>query len=510
MQKQTNNPKTRPQSKSLQRPRKDFELPQEFSTKAITETAEIAANTIQDFKTEIPLRRDCRNVPTFTIDPATAQDFDDAISVQKLPGGKIELGVHIADVSHYVKEGTALDKEAALRATSIYLVGQTIPMLPEVLSNDLCSLKPNVDRLAFSAIFTFDPNYHLQDEWFGRTVICSRRRFTYEEAQKVLEAGQGDMATELRIANAIAQKLRQDKSTAGAIAFEDPEVIISLDESGQPTKIVKKVPIETNHLVEDLMLLANRRVAEFVSRLTKHKPQTFVYRIHDNPDMEKIEDLMTFLKPLGYELKIAGDKIQSREINRLLKAVTGTSEEGFVNRAAIRSMAKAVYSMHNVGHYGLAFRYYTHFTSPIRRYPDIMVHRLLNIYLSGKKPKAELIRHYGKLVLHSTEREILASIAERSSIKEKQVLYFAGKIGEERTGTIAGVTDFGLFVEDNETMASGLVHVKNLGNEWFSFNEKSYELIGRNSGRRYRLGDKVKFRVLAADPKRATIDFELV
>lgn len=459
---------------------------------------------------EIKKRRDMRGVLTFTIDPIDAKDFDDAISYQVLPNGQTEIGVHIADVAHYLTPGTKLDGEARHRATSIYLVDRTIPMLPEVLSNDLCSLNANEDKLTFSAIFTFDTAGRVVESWFGRTVIHSDKRFTYEDVQKILDEKKGLYWEELNAVNKIAYKLRAEKMANGAISFDRDEIKFVLDETGHPVRVTRKSRTDSNMLVEDFMLLANRGVAEYVSKLVKDADKSFVYRIHDLPDREKLKQLANFIGPLGYKIKLDGEKIDQRSLNDLLQQSKGTPEEVMIQTATMRSMSKAVYAMKNIGHYGLAFTYYTHFTSPIRRYPDVMVHRLLAIYLEGKKPSKEMLQDYDRLTLYASQMELQAQEAERDSIKYKQVEYLADRVGQTFDGVISGLAKWGIYVQENETLAEGMVRLLDLSDDYYTFDEKQYSMIGRNTGKRYRLGDKVRIKLLKADIREKLLDFQFV
>lgn len=482
----------------------------EFPPEVEAEAQKIKENFITDLNEQVKVRRDFRAVPTCTIDPVDAKDFDDALSFRELAPGKYEVGVHIADVSHYVQPDTALDEEARKRATSIYLVDRTIPMLPEVLSNDVCSLVPNEDRLTFGAVFELNNKGEILSEWFGRTVIHSARRFSYEEAQEVLDGKEDAWSKALTTLDKLALELRKQKEAAGAISFEDEEVKFILDREGKPIKVVKKVRTASHLLIEDFMLLANKRVAEFASKYNQSQPHTFVYRIHDWPNMEKMAGLVNFLKPLGYELKLKEDKISSHDLNRLLAAAEEKAESHIINRAAIRAMAKAVYSTENIGHWGLAFPHYTHFTSPIRRYPDLLVHRLLAIFLDKKKPSKKMLEEIGHEVVHSSEMEQRAAEAERESVKLKQVEYMSTKLGQEFWGVISGVMEFGFFVEENETKSEGLVAVRDIGDDYYDYDEKTLTLTGRRKGRRFRLGDRVKVKVKAANPLLRRLDFGLV
>lgn len=473
------------------------------------EAAQIKKTFAANLAAEAQTRRDFRSILTFTIDPADAKDFDDAISFRDLGQGQYEVGIHIADVSHYVRPGMALDAEARERATSVYLVDRTIPMLPEVLSNEICSLVPHEERLTFSAVFTINLDGKIKDEWFGRTIIKSDHRFTYEEAQDVLDGRSSRYAAELKTLNKIAHALRQKKISAGAIIFDDTEIKFVLDDHGKPIKIIQKVRTDSHLLIEDLMLLTNRRVAEFASKYNQHEPHTFIYRVHDWPSIEKLGGLAAFLKPLGYELSLTNDRVHSTELNKLLAAAAARAESHIVTRAAVRAMSKAVYSTENIGHWGLAFPYYTHFTSPIRRWPDVLVHRLLAIFLAGQKPSAEMLASINEDVITSSAREAEAAEAERDSIKFKQVEYMSTHLGEEFEGIISGVADFGLFVEEVTTKSEGLVSIRDL-DDYYDYDEITVSLLGRGTKKRYRLGDKVKIKVKAADPLRRRLDFELV
>lgn len=463
-------------------------------------TARIARNPHADF----------RKVSTCTIDPFDAKDFDDALSVQKLPDGNIEVGVHIADVSYFVSPGTDLDKEAIARATSVYLVDRTIPMLPEVLSNDLCSLKPDEDRLAVSAVFTLDSEANIQNVWFGETVIHSDKRFTYENAQEVLDAGSGTLHEELSTLLELSKKIRARRQAKGAIEFDTAEVKVELNAEGKPIAIRLKERKATNLLIEDFMLLANEAVAKHLSKLTKNGGPHFysLYRVHDAPDTDRIENLANLLRVMGYHLQTSGaGTVTGAELNKLLESVKGKPEEYLVKMATLRSMSKAVYTTRNIGHFGLAFDFYTHFTSPIRRYPDLVIHRLIKAHAGGTPITPEEMQAFDKLALHSSEREVAASDAERDSIKMKQVEFLSRRIGEEFDAVISGVTERGLYVEEQTTHADGMIRVKDVGDDYFEYDEKNYQLLGRRTKKSYRLGDPIKVKLTAARLAEKELDF---
>ncbi len=460
---------------------------------------------------EVAKREDFRQVTTFTIDPKDAKDFDDALSIQKLPNGRWEVGVHIADVSHYVPEGSLIDKEALKRATSIYLVDRTIPMLPERLCNYICSLRPDEDKLAYSVIFEMNDKAEVLQSRIVHTIIRSNRRFAYEEAQQVIETGEGDYKEEILQLNKLAQILRDNRFKAGAINFDRYEVKFEIDEKGKPIGVYFKVAKEANKLIEEFMLLANRTVAEKIGRVPKgKKAKVLPYRIHDLPDPEKLENLSSFIARFGYKIRTVGTKKDvSTSINRLLDEVQGRKEENLIETVSIRAMQKAKYSTHNIGHYGLAFDYYTHFTSPIRRYPDLMVHRLLTKYIDEDGRSASQ-QKYEELCEHSSSMEQIASNAERASIKYKQVEFMSERIGKTYQGVVSGVTEWGLYVEINENKCEGMIPMRDLDDDYYEFDEKNYCLRGRRKHNTYSLGDELTIRVARANLEKKQLDFELV
>lgn len=483
-------------------------LPGPFSPFVVKEAEAIAGTETASMRTEAGVRRDFRNIETITIDPVDAKDFDDALSYQKLANGNREVGIHIADVSYFVATGSALDKEARERATSIYLVDRVIPMLPEALSNNLCSLMPKKERLAYSAVFEFDTQGTIVAEWFGRTIIRSDARLSYEEAQTIMDGGASPHRAMISELTALARILREKKFKDGAIAIHDTELKCDLDASGKPIGFHPVEHTESHQLIEDFMLLANRRVAEFASRAVNGKQEQFVYRIHDKPDLEKLHIVADYAHTLGYRI-LHGDTVDTDELNRLLKDVLHTPHQYFIHSGTLRSMAKAIYSMKNIGHFGLAFKHYTHFTSPIRRYPDLMVHRLLSYYLAKKKVPATLLKEYAQTVAHATEREIAAAEAERESFKQKQVEYWRERVGATSTGIITGVTNFGVFVREESTGADGLIHVTRLPNDYYIFNEQTMSLVGERTKKIFKLGDSVHITISAADPVRNQLDYDL-
>ena len=483
----------------------EFDLPFDFPEK-VTKAAEKIPVEITDKETRY--RKDFRNVTTFTIDPEDAKDFDDALSLRKTDKGNWEVGIHIADVTHYVKPDTSLETEAYDRATSVYLVDRTIPMLPEKLSNALCSLRPNEEKLTFSAVFELNDKAEVLSQWFGKTVIYSDRRFTYEEAQERIESGEGDFADEIIQLNDLARLLRKYRFQNGAINFETVEVKFKLDEKGKPLGVIPKVRKDAHKMIEEFMLLANKKVAEFIHGKRKSgEDKTFVYRTHDLPDPEKLDNFAKFASRFGHKIQLEGGNI-SRQLNKLMSDIEQKPEQNVLESLAIRSMAKAKYTTEPKGHFGLAFDHYTHFTSPIRRYPDMMVHRLLQHYLDGGKPVDK--KDFEERCSHSSEREKRAADAERASIKYKQVEFMSSVLGETFDGIVSGVTEWGIFVEITETKCEGMIKISDLTDDYYDFDEKSYRIVGRRNKRIITLGDKLKVQIARTDNDRRTIDLDLV
>ena len=489
-----------------------YDLPYKYPQRVEEAANKISAEITPE---EIARREDFRDVLTFTIDPADAKDFDDALSIRPStlhhsPSTKYwEVGVHIADVSHYVTEGSIIDKEAQQRATSVYLVDRTIPMLPERLCNFICSLRPDEEKLCYSVIFEMDEEANIKRWHLAHTVIKSNRRYAYEEVQDILQGRDGDYAAELRILDKMAKKLRERRFQSGAVKFDREELHFDIDENGKPTRCYFKKSTDATQLIEEFMLLANRTVAESIGRVPKGtKAKTLPYRIHDQPDPQKLENLRTIVAPFGYKIKTSGTKgAISRSLNKLLGDAEGTREQKLVEMMALRAMMKAKYSTHNIGHYGLAFDYYTHFTSPIRRYPDTMVHRLLTRYQEGGRSANQ--DHYEELCEHSSEMEQTAQNAERDSIKYKMVEFMADKVGLEFDAHISGVQSYGIYCEIDENHCEGLVGMHDLDGDYYEFDEKNYQLVGRHHHRKYQLGDAVRIKVARANIERRQLDFIL-
>jgi ribonuclease R len=485
----------------------EFGLPYVYPKKVVAAAEKISTEIPED---EIAKREDFRNVLTFTCDPADAKDFDDALSIRKAESGLWEVGVHIADVTHYVEEGSIIDKEALNRATSVYLVDRTIPMLPEKLCNNLCSLRPDEDKLAYSVIFELDEDAFVRKSRIVHTIIRSNRRFCYEEVQAIIENQKGEYADEILVLDKMAKKLRERRFKNGAVNFDRVEVKFNIDEKGKPLSVYFKESKDANKLIEEFMLLANRTVAERIGKVGKDKKaKTFVYRVHDLPDPEKLENLSQFISRFGYKLKTSGSRNDiTKSLNNLLNDVHGKKEENLIETISVRAMMKAYYSTHNIGHYGLAFDYYTHFTSPIRRYPDMMVHRLLTHYLEEEGRSANL-KKYESMCEQSSKMEEVAAQAERASIKYKQVEFMSDKIGQVFEGVISGISEWGIYVELNESKCEGMVPMRDLDDDYYEFDEKNYCLRGRRDHHVYQLGDAMKVKVARADLEKKQLDFEL-
>mgnify|MGYP001277880561 FL=1 len=485
----------------------EYGLPYEFPKSVEAYVSSISEDISEE---EIKNRRDMRKVLTFTIDPHDAKDFDDALSIEQISEDEWEIGIHIADVSYYVKEGTVLNDEAYQRATSVYLVDRVVPMLPEKLSNKVCSLRPHEDKLCFSAVFIMNRKAEILKEWFGRTVIYSDHRYTYEDAQDVIDKKRGKFVDEILLMDQLAKKMRAKRIKEGAITFDRVEVKFHLDQSNNPSGVYFKKAKDANKLIEEFMLLANRQVASFIGKKIDGTPskKPFVYRVHDVPDPDKIGDFSRFVKQFGHQMIMKTTKDIANSINRVLADVSGKREENIVELLAIRTMSKAKYTTENIGHYGLGFHYYTHFTSPIRRWPDVMVHRLLQHYIDGEKIKnKEAIEAQCK---HSSEMEKLSTDAERSSVKYMQVKYLAGKEGQEFNALISGVTEFGMFVELEDSLCEGLVSIRDIKDDHYVLNKENYSLIGRKTGNKFQLGDPLRVRVRNVDLVKKQLDFELV
>ena len=493
----------------------EFGLPYRFEPEV-----ENAADSISEeiTKEDLKGRKDFRDVLTFTIDPADAKDFDDALSFKQLQNGNYEVGVHIADVSWYVKPGSPVDKEAQARGTSVYLVDRTVPMLPEKLCNKLCSLRQDEDKLTFSAVFEMTPKGDIKSRWIGRTVICSNARMAYEQAQEVIDSqeAKNDLQDAILKLDALARILKAKREKAGAISFERPEMKVECDENGKPLRVYQRISKEANFLIEEFMLLANRTVAEFIATggqmngVPQKNAKTFVYRVHGEPNDLKLQGLKVFAKGFGYKMDAAklNAKGATGEIAHLLDQAKGKPEFAAFENLALRAMAKAIYSTDNIGHYGLAFKFYTHFTSPIRRYPDLMVHRLLAMYLDGAPTQKQ--DKYEQECKHASERELVAADAERSSTKYKLIEFMKDKIGQEFDGAISGITEWGMYVEIDETHIEGMVPLREIRSDFFDFEEERYRLVGKRTHKVYRLGDRVRIKVKEANLDQRLLDYELI
>lgn len=484
----------------------EFGLPYKFPEHVEKEAEKIDTTITNE---EIKKRKDLRKTFTITIDPFDAKDFDDAISLNYLDNGQYQIGIHIADVSHYVKPGSIIDKEAYSRATSVYLVDRVVPMLPEALSNNVCSLNAHTDKLTFSVIVNIDEDANIKRTWIGRTIINSDRRFNYEEVQEIIENGKGEHSKEILLLNDIAQKLRAERFKNGAISFDRGELRFKIDQEGRPIETIYKKAKESNQLVEEFMLVANKKVAEKIGKARQnYEPKTFVYRVHDAPDYEKLKQFKDFISKFDYEINLKNNKTIAASLNKLFEDLRKKPESDVIANFAIRSMARAEYTTENIGHYGLGFKYYTHFTSPIRRYPDLMVHRLLFDYLNNAKSASEKI--YEEKCKHSSEMEHLAMNAERTSIKYKAVEFMKERIGKEFDGYISGLTEWGIYVELIPHKIEGMILIRDIENDFFYFDEENYTLIGHYSNRKYRIGDKLRVKVVRADLIKRQLDFRLI